>query len=290
METSYLTQYDIKYNKVLLSLFKALLTVIEKHGLQYWTCGGTTLGAVRHNGLIPWDDDIDIYMPRKDYETLINLFPIDNSSPYCVLSPNNKGYFLPYSKFIDRRTTLWEYEEYPFIMGVFIDIFPLDFAKANKKELIRAKRECINNVGKFKLCLNTKNAWNLLIEKHYRAFYYKLFFSHKGNEDYYWQRFQNITKQYSSNSGWAATCWSQAPGKLFLSQWFEEYELIQFEDFQVRIPKGYHDYLTYRYGNYMQLPSQDKRVSNHERYYINLEESLTLEVVKDRIKHGERQK
>jgi len=290
MESKYLSDYDKKYNHRLIKLFEILLQIIEQNSLQYWTCGGTTLGVVRHQGFIPWDDDIDIYMPRNDYETLISLFPAKSTFPYYVVSPNDKGYFLPYAKFIDRRTTLWESEEYPFISGVFIDIFPLDYANGVKHELLKAKRKCIKNVVKFKMCLNTKSKLQMIKAKHYRALLYKLFFSRNGKEGLYLQRYKDIVQKNSSDDGWAAICWTQVSGMIFQKAWFDDYLLMPFENLSVRVPKGYHDYLTCRFGDYMTLPPEDERVSDHSRYYINLEEGLNIDEVRERLKQGEYQK
>ena len=286
----YLSAYDEKYNSALLSLFKSLIDILEQNGLQYWTCGGTTLGAVRHQGLIPWDDDIDIYMPRKDYDAFLEIAEKRLPAGYGIVSLKDKGYFLPYAKFVNTNTTLWEYAEYPFIIGVFIDIFPLDNANGRRREILSHKSDCIKNIGKFKLCINEKTAFQFLKEGHYLAFLYKVLYSHKGKESKYLAKYEDIVKKYSTGSGWAALCWSQATGILFERSWFDEYVSLPFNGLNVRVPKGYDEYLTCRYGDYMKLPPEDQRVPCHERYYVNLEEGLTLEEVKERIKQGEYQK
>jgi len=112
-----------------LRLLAILSDVCEKHGLRYWLDGGTLLGAVRHQGFIPWDDDIDIVMPRKDYDRLSALADSEFKDPYCYQDiyhdPDYPGI---HAKLRDSSTTAinktWLFSDIN--QGIFIDIFPLD--------------------------------------------------------------------------------------------------------------------------------------------------------------------
>lgn len=123
-----------------LDLLKEIDRVCKKHNLTYCLSGGTLLGAIRHQGFIPWDDDIDVMMPRKDYDILMQLSS-EFVSPYFLQTPfTDKGYFFSYNKLRNENTTcvseVFSYEK--FCQGIAIDIFPLD---CYKKEGLREKFE-----------------------------------------------------------------------------------------------------------------------------------------------------
>lgn len=111
----------------LLEMFRWLTAFLESNNLRYYMIGGTFLGAVRHNGFIPWDDDIDIAMPRKDYEKLLKLFR-DPIGKYVLEScaNGNKDFVYNMAKLYDTTTSMTEEARYKIKRGVYIDIFPLD--------------------------------------------------------------------------------------------------------------------------------------------------------------------
>lgn len=100
----------------------------EEHELRYFMLGGTMLGAMRHQGFIPWDDDIDIGMPRRDYQQLENLMKTHDQKRYVLETPNSdkKEYTYFFSKLYDTHTTLVENTRYQVKRGIYLDIFPLD--------------------------------------------------------------------------------------------------------------------------------------------------------------------
>ena len=121
---------DIIQNKTLQTL-KYLISFLEKHNLNYFVCSGTAIGVVRHKGFIPWDDDIDIYMFRKDYEKLLGLSEEMHDDGYKIVNiQNSDNYYLKFSKVINCKTSLWETKSYPCLLGSFVDIFPLDLRNA----------------------------------------------------------------------------------------------------------------------------------------------------------------
>lgn len=112
----------------LLEMLKWFHQLCEKNDIRYFVLGGTMLGAARHKGFIPWDDDIDVGLPRKDYEKLARLMANDDFLPYILETPYSKAkdYCFSYSKIYDTRTTLVENRRTEVVRGVFIDVFPLD--------------------------------------------------------------------------------------------------------------------------------------------------------------------
>ena len=120
---------DIKkeWNAKILDILKALTRICEDHGLTFYCCAGTAIGAVRHHGIIPWDDDIDVIMPRPDYDRLLEIAKKEDFGKYELVTPyDNEAYPLYFSKLSDKTTTLVEERERPCVIGLFVDIFPLD--------------------------------------------------------------------------------------------------------------------------------------------------------------------
>lgn len=116
-----------------LEILKEFVRICEKFSLRYYLTGGTLLGAVRHQGFIPWDDDIDVAMPREDYDRFAQIAPRELDPQYFYQSPDTDPYyFLSYNKVRKNGTKIYEerFENAGFHKGIFIDIFPLDFCPA----------------------------------------------------------------------------------------------------------------------------------------------------------------
>lgn len=120
--------YDIRPLQLrVLENLKLFHEVCTRHGLRYYITAGTMLGAVRHGGFIPWDDDLDVAMPRRDYDLLIARSKEWLPRPLeLVCAENNPAYPLPFGKLQDASTTLLERPHLPFLGGVYMDVFPLD--------------------------------------------------------------------------------------------------------------------------------------------------------------------
>lgn len=127
-------QYDIRQLQLAsIGLLDTLDRVCREHGLTYYMIAGTLLGAVRHKGFIPWDDDIDVGMPREDYDTLLEHASQWFDYPYSILSHSaDSGYSRYFAKLEDCSTTLVERFYLKRIGGLYLDIFPLDDAPSGK--------------------------------------------------------------------------------------------------------------------------------------------------------------
>ena len=130
-----------------LDLLEELRRVCMKHGLKYVAEGGTLLGAIRHKGFIPWDDDIDILMPRKDYDKLCELAPQEFKHPYFLENFYSNGFWYGNSKLMNLDTTGYENPRAN-AHGLFIDIFPCDnipddeeLARQQNKEKLKIQKE-----------------------------------------------------------------------------------------------------------------------------------------------------
>ena len=128
-----MASYDIRPLQLrILDILMAVHRVCKDHGLRYYIIAGTLLGAVRHKGFIPWDDDLDIGMPRKDYDQLMAHAKDWMPAPFEVVGyETDKTYPLPFAKIQDASTTLIERMHLKYLGGIYIDVFPLDGMTAN---------------------------------------------------------------------------------------------------------------------------------------------------------------
>ena len=284
----------------LLEVFQFAKEFFQQHNLRYIGCGGTVLGAIRHKGFIPWDDDIDLYMPRKDYEQLLQIAPEfqgtgyellhwDNLTLNSQLSTLNSQYYMPFAKIADCHSTIWEFRHLPFLFGVSIDIFPLDeFDEADEVITARQYRshyyfdKYLNAVSRYSckdmlqaLCKADVHRLGVQVLSKWRS----------RNPRKYLQAFRQFEETYKHNGpGPKCVCVTQWEGRIFQSEWFHDVIEVPFEDTTLIIPRAYDAYLRKLYGDYMQLPPEEKRIS-HPHYFFDIDHRLTLEELRSRNKH-----
>ena len=274
-----------------LDLLKAFIRVCEKHNLKYFLVGGSALGAVRHKGFIPWDDDIDVGMPREDYDKYVTLQSEYEGTPYFIQTwKSDPHYIYNYGKLRDSSTTFIEnmYTNHRINHGVWIDIFPIDgFSKTIKPREKFKKRILF-------IWLNVYCSYLPALMKHIRkrTFFKDLFFNFVAGLFYFLDiaHFHNkfvekYAKKISLNE-------CKLAGNLFgfnmkreamPIELFQEYVKLPFEDIEVNVLKDYDQYLRNLYGDYMKLPPVEKQVGHHYHKGLSLTEGYEEYMKKRRI-------
>lgn len=237
--------------------------VCEENNLRYYLGGGTLLGAVRHKGFIPWDDDIDVMMPRPDFQKLLSL-SINNEN-YNIIKPGTAGYYYNFAKLVDTRTILEE-KGIKIIdgLGVYIDIFPLD----GMPETPDARKKRFKELNSIRKRIN--NTCLLKPKFHRNPFAYlnacRIYNSNKNIDLSSLQKkyLDSALKNSFDDSEFVfAAGGAYGARDIFPGKWFEKEIELQFENLSVKAFNGYDFYLTQLYGDYMTLPPEDKRVTPH---------------------------
>ncbi len=227
-----------------LNILKYVHYLCEKHGLKYILAGGTLLGAVRHKGYIPWDDDIDILMPREDYEKLIKLINDGKNKNFRFLTyKNDLSYIIPFGKVVDTRTYAEFYNEINSKnMGVFIDIFPMDGIDedinyyTDKVRMIENIR-CSGESGILKVIYAKILCALIDIRAKRQAF----------------NKYENV----------ACKVIGMGKREIISRQLVENRVLIDFENKQFYAPAGFDKYLRNLYKDYMKLPPKHQQRRGH---------------------------
>nr|MBQ6241663.1 LicD family protein [Lachnospiraceae bacterium] len=250
-----------------LDLARTLYETCRDHGLTCFLVGGSMLGAVRHHGFIPWDDDIDIAMPRADYEELL-AHPEWFSEPYFLQTPDtDPGYFYSYAKLRNSRTTAAtpSFMYQPINQGVMADIFPLDPWVPEEGEPLYHRIMALNRDNSSYM---RRSHPHLSPEEQARAD------SWSGRDPY--ENRKEIDRLARSFEGRETAYVSHAVITVdaYHSNYFPKADLaeqilVPFEGIELPIPAGYDDFLTREYGDYMSPPPGGVRSSGHLEFIFD---------------------
>ena len=262
--------------KKLLEMLQWLDSFIRENNMVYYAIGGTLIGAARHSGFIPWDDDIDIAMPRPDYEKFCHLLskPTDH---YVVESPEyGKDDFLyTFAKFYDTETTMTESLRHNITRGVSIDVFPLDGMGGTMEEAIKNYKR-INRYNMFlmtRICAYRKDRkWY----KNAAIFASRAIPNFLVNERQLVNKIDTINKSISFDE----SAYISLPMSTYTFKDIHKKALLgdrprelSFEGLSLYVPQSYDEYLRDTFGNWRELPPEEKRVTAHDYIELNLNSS-----------------
>ena len=264
--------------KIELDILKAVASFCEKNNLRYYLCGGTLLGAIRHKGFIPWDDDIDIIMPRPDYERFHELFNRENEI-YKVHSVLNRPEWTSTFALVEDTRTIKEYGDFNnnFVTGVSIDVFPTDGSPENKI-MRRIYWEVLNFVELIAVLSNQKfNISKHFSDKDVKFAKFKTFvrtaikflliplarLTIPLKLNYVVNKVGSMFDVDGSTYIGVVTFPHYGFKECVKGDSFLKIKKRQFEDREFYTPDNYDEYLSNLYGNYMKMPPEDKRVSLH---------------------------
>lgn len=259
-----------------ISILKTVTDLCDKHDIEYFIIGGTLLGAVRHRGFIPWDDDIDIGMNRNEYDRFISLMPEILPDDLFMQSPlTEKDDPFPYVKI---RKTGTEFVEYcnrnkNMHRGIYLDVFPFDNVPDNETEY----RHLFERVQRMAKLYSLRHVPDITIPPRNLTSYFKYI---TRRMIYYLMKLvpseiitiklETIMRSYNNKDTSSVAC-------LFFPDFKTEhvsksnlYPLKEYDfgDLKVKGPENYDIYLKTHYGNYMILPNQEKRIG-HRPYILN---------------------
>lgn len=237
-----------------LALLLELDRVCKKHHLLYYIDGGTLLGAMCYEGFIPWDDDIDLKMPRKDYEELLNL---DNEFPnhISIYAPSKEHCDYTMLKLIDNRTVLKEKAGNVIkTTGVYLDIFPMDGYPSDKLECRKhfAVLQRLNSLYHNSISDFSRMKHSRFFTTRVKGRFYSLIYSP-------WKLYRRMTKEakkygYDECDYVGLVIEGDFIKERFKKEWLEPGFTLEFEDYRFPAPVGYKKHLEIFYGNHVTKP------------------------------------
>lgn len=254
---------------VSLEILKKIADICDQEGLKYSLAWGTLIGAVRHKGYIPWDDDVDIQMPRPDYERLKDYFNrnADALYPYRLFDNSVNGYPYMLARVSNDDYVIDTINEKPCGMGIFVDIYILDGTGDTYEEAWNyASKTC-----KFPrlIFLATRKYYHFGTTKGFFKRLFKVFvfiYAKLMGKKYFERKLLSIISQkpYDQSDYVGCVCWCERPKySVIKKSEFEDMIDFQFENYKFKGPREYDKYLRMWYGDYMQLPPEKDRIYHH---------------------------
>lgn len=247
-----------------LDLYMELKRVCNKFNLKFAADSGTLLGAIRHNGFIPWDDDMDFSMPREDYEKLCEIAPKEFAPPYYFENFYTDPHFVYGAAKLMNNNTTGVVNPFTKHHGIFIDIFPMDDRTDNKKEALQQRKEAKKLFAQYQriVTCSNKNYYKerkiSLLRRCVRfLLYYKMKILHiKVGDSYHkklFKRFEDVCKRFNNQGFKYMGAIGIASKGMVLKEDFNCLYEIDFEFKKIPVYKHYDIYLTSVFGDWHKM-------------------------------------
>lgn len=263
----YSEQQLLKIHEVEIQILSEVIRICEANDISYFAAFGTALGAVRHNGFIPWDDDIDIGMLRDDYDKFIKIAPQYLKAGYSLqhfsVDKNTPNYFAKVRK--DNSTFLEkQLEHLPINHGIFVDIMPFDALPndVSKRKKYRFFSRTFHRLyilkfvtPKLKGIFDKKRIISNFVKRIIKLVICPI------KAEVLFNKLDNIVSKYNGDNIVSVAFMGEFSSEVEFLDIFP-LKLVKFENIQINIPNNYDKILKKQYGNYMKLPPIDKRIGH----------------------------
>lgn len=254
--------------KRLVEMVEYLDKLCDENGLTLYMAGGTLLGAVRHKGFIPWDDDIDMHLTRPDYDKLIEVFRNNgNCGRYKLLVRElNGNYLYPFAKLVDTQTLLIEKGGDAGVeMGLYVDIFPVD-GLGNDIKTAKKHMKKLNKYITLNLAVLVK-PWRKEVSfvKNFAIAFLRVIAKLYGGKRLYSKMYKLAHSLPYDECKYVGEVIDAVGEKRVVEREavYSSYVVMPFENIQLKAPVGWDNYMSRYYGDYMQLPPESQRVPTH---------------------------
>ena len=246
----------------------------EENNLKWFLCGGGCIGAIRHEGFIPWDDDLDVFMMRKDYERFFSIAKKSKLSFHVIRTSEKVFSGQTFISVTDKNTTVIKKEQVGLKIprGITIDVFPLDATPSN---FFKQQTQMLN-ARLFSLYITS------VVPKNHGLFISLICFILLSLIPSFKLRIKlallfekNMTKYNIDECDYVKELCAgpKYMKNLYKKSLFEKGELKKFENTFLPVPNGYDKYLKIAFGNYMELPPENERINSHDIVFIDLDNS-----------------
>lgn len=254
--------------KIMINTLESIDKCCRENNIKYSLCWGTMIGAIRHQGFIPWDDDIDLMMPREDYNRFLAIY---NDPEYGVYSPKiTKNCIQIITKIYNKKTCVFLNNHSESHFGTWISIFPYDNAPDKNRKVWEMKRYFWMNI------YHIKTSQKLVRQGLMRRFAKKMmkFLLIPFSSFWIYNRTESCLTKYNNQQTKHVCIWyggTYTWFRYFPKELFDVFIDVDFENIKSKIISGYDEFMRSTYGDYMKLPPEADRIPKHnyKAYYYD---------------------